>query len=142
MLVKKNLNRIIEKKINIIDLIHITKFCIINNKEILNNCNKIVLNFSFKEIDFNKKRAIPFFIILEMIALQTVYGKRSNKIVLMLDIKKNSFVGCKVTLRRENLYLFIDNFVNYITRIQNVNYNVKNLLDNNHKTFSKYFQNI
>lgn len=142
MLIKKNLNRIVEKKLNIVDLIHITKFCIINDKELFNNCDKIVLNFSFKEIDFNKKRAIPFFVILEMITSQTAYGSRSNKIILMLDIKKNSFVGCKVTLRHEKLYLFIDNFINYITRIQNINLNVENILNNNHKSFSKYFQNI
>lgn len=83
--------------------------------------NKIVLNFSFKQIDFEKKRMLPFLLVLELLSNQKViYTKNLKKSALRLKLRQNSIVGCKVTLRDKNLYIFLLNFALGLTRTENL----------------------
>ena len=43
---------------------------------------KAVLNFSFRDIDFNKKRALPFFFAMEILTNQKCVATLSSKNVL------------------------------------------------------------
>jgi ribosomal protein L5 len=43
---------------------------------------KLILNFSFKPIDFNKKRALPFFLAMELLTNQKCVATLSKKNVL------------------------------------------------------------
>ena len=54
----------------------------------INNYNNgyfssIILNFSFKDINFNKKRALPFFLALELITNQKCIATLSTKDVFL-----------------------------------------------------------
>jgi len=88
----------------------LTKFNYINN---LDHCrfSKISLNFGFRNINFDKKRMMLFFMVLELISNQKSYITFSKKNLFSLKIKKGSITGCKVTLRKENLYNFLDTLI-------------------------------
>jgi large subunit ribosomal protein L5 len=88
----------------------LTKFNIINNLS-QRNFNKISLNFGFKDIKFEKKKMILFFMVLELITNQKCILTSSKKNLIYLRIKKGSITGCKITLRKVNLYNFIDNLI-------------------------------
>lgn len=79
---------------------------------------KIILNFSFRPIDFNKKRALPFFLAMELLTNQKCVATLSKKNVLSWKLRKGSLVGCKVTLREKNLYEFLDNLTLALPRME------------------------
>ena len=86
---------------------YISKF----NSEIIrknNFCYKIGLNFGFKAIKFDKKQMVLFFLILELLSNQKCVITHSRKNLISFKIKKGLVVGCKVTLRNENLAVFLD----------------------------------
>lgn len=85
----------------------LTKFNIINNLS-QTKLKKIVLNFSFKDILFNDKKVIPFFLALELITGQKASVSVAKKPVIILKINKGTLTGCKVTLHRKQLYKFLD----------------------------------
>lgn len=62
-------------------LYNITKFPL---KNIYNQSKffRLVLNFSFRTIDFNKKKALPFFLAMELLANQKCVATLSSKNVL------------------------------------------------------------
>lgn len=88
-----------------IDLI--TKFNLIQ-KENLIFCKKISLNFGFKDIKFDKKQLILYFILLELLSNQKCVLTISTKNLIHLKIKKGMVTGCKVTLRKSNLFEFLN----------------------------------
>jgi large subunit ribosomal protein L5 len=71
-------------------------------------CIKIVLNFGFKSIKFDKKQMILHFLILELLTNQKCVLTMSKKNLIVFKIKKGSITGCKVTLRNETLYNFLN----------------------------------
>ena len=117
---------------------HITKFNTVNYLS-LKKFYKISLNFGFRNVNFDKKKLIIFFMILELISNQKSYITFSKKNILVLKIKKGSITGCKVTLRNENLYNFLDTFLLSLPRYENFkgfSYNIKN------KQMSNVFFNL
>lgn len=96
----------------------LTKFNLVNNLA-QKHINKISLNFGFKQIKFNKKQMVPFFMILELISNQKCVVTTSRKNILNLKIKRGSITGCKVTLRKKNLYNFIDTLILSLPRSEN-----------------------
>lgn len=70
---------------------------------------KMILNLSLKEVDFNKKRALPFFLAMELLTNQKCIATLSSKNIITWKLRKGALVGCKVTLRNTNLFEFIDN---------------------------------
>lgn len=109
--------RFYEKKIDVNDLCFITKF-IKNTRHFDVRASKILLNFSFKEINFNKKRVAPFLLIIEILSNQRNVTVKSKKNIIYLNIKKNTFVGCKVTLRKNNIYDFLDTISLYLPQLE------------------------
>ncbi len=81
--------------------------------------NNAVLNFSLKEVDFNKKKALVFFLALELLTNQKCVATLSSKNVLVWKLRKGALVGCKVTLRKKNLALFLDNLAIALPRMEN-----------------------
>lgn len=80
---------------------------------------KGVLNFSLKDVDFNKKKALVFFLALELLTNQKCVATLSSKNVLSWKLRKGALVGCKVTLRKKNLAEFLDNFSLAFPRMEN-----------------------
>lgn len=82
------------------------------------NLYRIVLNFSFREINFNKKQALPFFLALELLTRQKCIVTLSSKNVLFWKLRKGMLVGCKVTLRNKNLEDFFDSLAIVMPRME------------------------
>ena len=122
--------------INTIQLDNLTKFNLINiHKQ--TNIKKIILNFSFNSINFNKKKAIPFFMALELITNQKNKINKSKKPTMVLKIRKGSMVGCSVTLQNENLYNFYEYLLLALSRSENFQgFSIKNFNNLPGNTFS------
>ena len=114
----------------------LTKFNLINNLA-QKNLTKITLNFGFKNIKFEKKKMILFFMVLELITNQKCILTSSRKNLIFLRIKKGSITGCKVTLRKANLFNFLDTLLLALPRSENFKgffYNKKTKKQNNFST--------
>lgn len=143
---KKNILTVMEKLSKIrfknyddktIKIDAITKFNIINSKR-QPNINEITLNFSFKDINFNKKKVIPFFMALELITGQKCIITRSKKTVMNLKIRQGAMVGCKVTLRKKNLYKFFDYLLLALPRSENFKGISKKKIKNSNKNMFSF----
>lgn len=75
---------------------------------------KISINLSSTNLAFEKKKIIPFLLLLELISGQkgTINISKKNKI--NLKIKKGMVMGCKVTLNESNSYKFLENLILFI----------------------------
>ncbi len=89
-----------------------------NNTSRTTNFFKLILNFSLKDVAFSKKKALPFFIAMELLTNQKCVATISSKNVILWKLRKDSLVGCKVTLRKHNLYEFLDNLYITIPRME------------------------
>jgi large subunit ribosomal protein L5 len=75
---------------------------------------KIILNFGIKDISLDKKRIVPALAAIELITNQRYLLTKSRKSILVLKIRKNNIVGCKVSLSKTNLINFIDKFITLV----------------------------
>ena len=80
---------------------------------------KICLNIGFKEANFSKKKLINILLLLKLITNQKPTLTRSKKNIIFLKIKKNSIIGCKITLRKKkNVFFFRKNFTFYFPKFK------------------------
>jgi len=88
---------------------------------------KICLNIGFKNANIEKKKLINIIILLKLITNQKPIVTKSKKNNIFLKIKKNSIIGCKVTLRKKNIYIFLEKLLIFILpNINKINFNLKN----------------
>lgn len=113
-----NINKFQEDQEYQRDLLNITMFPSIN---IMNKLKffKGTLNFSLKEVGFNKKKALVFFLAIELLTNQKCIATLSSKNVLTWKLRKGALVGCKVTLRKKNLLEFFDTISIAVPRMEN-----------------------
>ena len=113
-----NINKFQEDQEYQRDLLNITMFPSIN---IMNKLKffKGTLNFSLKEVGFNKKKALVFFLAIELLTNQKCIATLSSKNVLTWKLRKGALVGCKVTLRKKNLSEFFDTISIAVPRMEN-----------------------
>jgi len=71
-------------------------------------CTNIILNFGFKEINFEKKEMIAYFFLLELLSNQKCVLTISRKNFLAFKIKKGAVTGCKVNIRKIFLNFFLN----------------------------------
>lgn len=79
---------------------------------------KLIINFSLKDLGFNKKKAIPFFLAMELLTNQKCVATLSSKNILAWKLRKDSLVGGSVTLRGLNLYNFLDSLQLVLPRME------------------------
>ena len=113
-----NINKFQEDQEYQRDLLNITMFPSIN---VMNKLKffKGTLNFSLKEVGFNKKKALVFFLAIELLTNQKCIATLSSKNVLTWKLRKGALVGCKVTLRKKNLSEFFDTISIAVPRMEN-----------------------
>lgn len=81
---------------------------------------KITLNFGLKDAALDAKLLIPSLLALELIGNQKSYITRSKKSLITLKIRKGMPIGCKITLRKEAMYNFLDLLITQILpKVQN-----------------------
>jgi len=116
--------------------IKVTKF---NSLNYLNQAklNKIILTFSFKDINFNEDKVIPFFFALELISGQKSTITLAKKPSVSLQVRKGMLSGCKVTLRKKNLFRFLDYLNLTLPRLENFNLiKIKDIKKNKKNAFN------
>lgn len=112
---------------NVISYDLITKFHYQNIFEIP-KITKICLNMGFKNANIEKKKLINIIVLLKLITNQKPIVTKSKKNNIFLKIKKNSIIGCKVTLRKKNINIFLEKLLIFIIpNIQKINFNSKNI---------------
>lgn len=117
------------KNIIVYDLI--TKFNFKNIFEIP-KITKISLNIGFKKANIEKKKLINIIVLLKLITNQQPIVTKSKKNNIFLKIKKNSIIGCKVTLRKNNINIFLEKILIFILpnikkiKINQINKNILN----------------
>ena len=120
----------------------LTKFNLVNNLSQI-KLKTIVLHFSFKDIMFNEKKVIPFFLALELITGQKASVSVAKKPVLVLKINKGVLTGCKVTLRKKQLFKFLDYLLLALPRAENFKgFFLDKLKKSNKNTFLTTLRNL
>jgi len=76
--------------------------------------NKINLNIGCKNLSINKKKLVNFIVLLKLITNQQPIITKSKKNNIFFKIKKNSIVGCKITLRKKNVNIFLEKLLIFI----------------------------
>lgn len=89
---------------------------------------KICLNIGFKNANIEKKKLINILVLLKLITNQKPIATQSKKNNILLKIKKNSIIGCKVTLRKKNIYFFLEKLIIFIipNMEKKIKFNLKN----------------
>lgn len=88
---------------------------------------KICLNIGFKDANIEKKRLINIILLLKLITNQKPLITKSKKNDIFLKIKKNSIIGCKITLRKKNIFFFLEKILIFILpNLKKINLNCKN----------------
>ena len=113
-------NRYLHQNLQNTNINYITKFNCINAYNIV-NIIKIVINVNFRSINFDKSKILIFFLILEFLIGRGACATTSRKPILALGIRKGAVVGCKLTLRKNDLYYFIDTLILGLPRFDNFN---------------------
>ena len=72
---------------------------------------KIVLNMGVGEVTQDKKRVDQAASEMELIAGQKPVITKAKKSIAQFKLREGMPIGCKVTLRRERMYEFLDRFV-------------------------------
>lgn len=122
-------------------LLYHSKFNSIHNLKV-NRCKGIILNFGFKDVAFEKKYMISFFFFLELISGQKCVVTQSRKNLIQFKIKKGSITGCKVTLRRQALYNFLETLLISLPRLETFEGFKFKLLSKKKNSFSTKIRNL
>ncbi len=72
---------------------------------------KIVLNISLDSESLEKKIINNVFLNLKLISGQKPIFTKSKKSISNFKIRKNFIIGCKVTLRKKNMWNFLDKLI-------------------------------
>ena len=75
---------------------------------------KICLNIGFKNANIEKKKLINIILLIKLITNQKPIITKSKKNDIFLKMKKNSIVGCKITLRKIRIFNFLEKFLIFI----------------------------
>lgn len=73
--------------------------------------DKIMINICINEAINDSKQILPCITALELITNQKPIIYRSKKSIAAFKLRKNTVIGCKVLLRKKNMYDFLDSFV-------------------------------
>jgi len=98
---------------NIITYDLITKFNF-NNIFKIPSINKIILNIGLKNSNVEKKKMIAIILLLKLITNQQAFLTKSKKNNIVFKIKKGAIMGCKITLRKNNIYFFLEKLILFI----------------------------
>ena len=73
--------------------------------------DKIVLNMGVGEATQDKKKVDQAASEMELIAGQKPVVTKAKKSIAQFKLREGMAIGCKVTLRRERMYEFLDRFI-------------------------------
>lgn len=93
----------------------------------ISKITKICLNIGFKNANLEKKKLINIILLLKLITNQKPFITKSKKNIIFFKIKKNSIIGCKITIRKKNIFNFLEKIIYFILpNIDKIIFNLKN----------------
>ena len=104
---------------------------------------KICLNIGFKDSNIEKKKLINIILLLKLLTNQKPLITKSKKNNIFLKIKKNSIIGCKITLRKKNIFIFLEKILIFILpNLTKIKFNLKtiNILNFQIKNILYFFE--
>jgi large subunit ribosomal protein L5 len=133
----------------------------IKNITELPQLNKIVVTTTSKKLISDKKNIILGLAALELICGQKLKWTLAKKAIASFKLKKNQLIGCKATLRKNQMYFFLEKliiillprvrdyhgfFIHKIKNNQNYSIGLHNLLISpeleNHFEYFEFFNGI
>jgi large subunit ribosomal protein L5 len=75
---------------------------------------KVVINTGFNVVNSNKKNIDEIINDLSLISSQRPITTKAKKSIAGFKIRKDFIIGCKVTLRRENMYNFLNKLISIV----------------------------
>ena len=114
------------KNLIIFDLI--TKLNITNIYKIP-KIEKINLNITCKNKYIKKEKLIYILLFLNLITNQKPFLKNNNvKQKITINMKKNKVIGCKITLKKESINLFLEKLIFFILpKMKDIKINYKKI---------------
>jgi large subunit ribosomal protein L5 len=104
----------------------ITRFPSCQNSFEIPCITKICLNIGFGNTQIEKKDILKIYFLLKLLTNQEPKFTLSKKNNIILKIKKGSIVGCKVTLRKQYMYNFLEKLILFILPNYQPKYNIDN----------------
>ena len=98
---------------------HIINYDLINKLNLKNIfkipiIDKIILNIGLKNSNIEKKKMILIILLLRLITNQQILNTKSKKNNIIFKIKKGDIIGCKITLRKKNIYIFLEKLIIFV----------------------------
>ncbi len=118
---------------------HINSFPVVNKYK-SGFIASLILSFNFRSVSFNKKKALPFFLAMELISNQKSVASLSGRDVQAWKLRKGRLVGCKVTLRNKSMFTFLNTLSVTIPRMEK--YKVYTNFEGYHKKEKKISFNL
>lgn len=84
----------------------------ISNVMAVPKLSKIVINIGVKDANADNKALAAAQEVLEAISGQKAVRTRARKSIAGFKLREGQAIGCKVTLRRHNMYSFLDKLIN------------------------------
>lgn len=81
--------------------------------------HQISLNIGFKNANIEKNKLVNILVFLKLLSNQKPIETKSRKNNIFFKIKKNSIIGCKITLKGKNAYSLIEQFILFILPQEN-----------------------
>lgn len=103
-----NLQKLYKEKI-VKELLSENKY---SNKMMVPKLEKIVLNMGVGKAIQDKKKLDAAVKELSMITGQKAVKTKAKKSIAQFKLREGMEIGCKVTLRREAMYIFLDKLIN------------------------------
>lgn len=113
-----------------------------NNTFKIPKIEKITLNIGLKNSNIEKKKIILLILLLKLITNQNPLLTKSKKNKIIYKIRKGSITGCKITLRKNNLYLFLEKIILFIMPfiIKNIKLKNENILNFKIQNILNFFE--
>jgi large subunit ribosomal protein L5 len=82
-------------------------------KNVMNHpkMDKILLNLTNKEILTNSTKLFILLMLLKLISGQKPKITKAKKSIAQFKLRKGKAIGCKITLRKEMMYFFLDKII-------------------------------
>ena len=112
-----------------------------NNKRRFYFRIRINIYYSKNRRNINKKKLIDIILLLKLITNQKPCITKSKKNNIFLKIKKNSIIGCKITLQKKNIFNFLEKILIFILpNLREINLKNKNIFNFQIKNILDFFE--
>lgn len=95
--------------------------------------NKIIINIGVKDANINANKILAPLLITKLLTQQQPLFTKAKKSIANFKLREGKIIGCKATLRKENMNNFLEKFIHIIIpQLENKTLRFKNRRAKNH----------